>query len=161
AFNATHGLPASLPERDLERGLTKREITLIDTALQSGGVVPQVEGAEIRNARGRLVYSSAPNRQPFRPTGAAVDRALAGQLVAEDATVRGTPVLAASVPLRYFGRLFASGTVTIYFPKVVLDARTAGDAHRLYLILGVGLGLLYALLLPVLAGFSRKLRRQA
>jgi diguanylate cyclase (GGDEF)-like protein len=161
AFVASHGLPAAVPERDVEDGLTRREIALIDTALRSGGVAPQVAGLEIRNAAGRLVYSSTRDRRPLRASDSGVDRAFGGEPVSEEATVGGMPVLAVSVPLRYFGRLGASGTVTVYLPKAVMDARTAPDTRRLYLILGVGLALLFGLLLPILAAFSRKLRRQA
>lgn len=159
---AAVGVPAYVSAEGVERGLSHRQIDLLDTASEGGAGTYGLAGLEIRSPDGRIVFS---DKRYLIGTGVPVTaefrRVLSGEVLTRVGRARGTKVLAVSTPLRYPERSGSSGVVTLYVPYEAIAGNVARDTHKLYLILAGGLGLLWLLLLPVVARASRALRREA
>jgi len=74
---------------------------------------------------------------------------------------RGVRALETYVPLRLGGDDVPDGVVEVYLPYEPVAAAIAEDSRRLYLLLALGLVLLYATLFRIVAVASRRLRHQA
>jgi diguanylate cyclase (GGDEF)-like protein len=65
------------------------------------------------------------------------------------------------VPLRFAGRREPSGVFELYVPYAHVAARTEREARHTFLLLLIGLGVLWLALFPIVLGASRRLRRNA
>jgi diguanylate cyclase (GGDEF)-like protein len=71
-------------------------------------------------------------------------------------------VLKVFVPLRLGGAgAQADGTLELWLPYSSIATQVEGETHSLYAMLGVGLFLLWATLVGIVTGASKRLRRQA
>lgn len=160
-FVASIGVPAYVPAKSIERGLTHEQIDLLGTVIESGATGQSLAGMEIRDSGGRIVFSDKRSSIGTRAPSTEFRSALSGKVVSRVTRARGAKAFAVSVPLQYPGRSSRSGVVTVYVPYAAIAGNIAHDTRKLYLILAAGLGLLYLLLFPVVARASNALRRQA
>jgi len=180
---ATLGVQPQLTGFDL-RHLTPPQVRQLNQALKAPSLQGQLALIKIWNIDGRIVYASdnklidQGNDQGDGNEG--VTRALAGETESEllvsgrthesdEAVDAGTATLLKAngellevyAPLIFFRDQRPSGVFEMYIPYSAVDAQVRSDVRRIQFLLFGGLALLYAVLLPIVAGASRRLRRQA
>ncbi len=162
------GVAPRLVARDLTRPLSPLRLTQIDTELRQAGLSDVgLERVKIFNARGDLVYSD--DRTLIGENELSSDKlraALGGRLRSEvehgtDDTGAGREVLEVYTPLRLGTGTGVDGALEIYLSYNRVAAATRGEKRTLYLFLGIGLALLYAVLFRIVARASRRLRHLA
>jgi diguanylate cyclase (GGDEF)-like protein len=122
---------------------------------------------KVFNGDGVIVYSDERSIVgESHPDSPGVRRALTGRVESrvthgtfDDG--RGVRALEVYVPLRLGGADEPSGVVEVYLPYEPVAQAIAEDSGRLYLLLALGLLLLYASLFRIVAVASRTLRHQA
>jgi len=147
------------PGRAIE---TRRKLDALATRLRLGEL--GVERIKVFDARGTVVWSDLPGGLGRHARTPGVRRALRGEVVS---TVvrgvhhddRGFEVVEILAPLR-LGRARPVGLTEIYLDHRVAAAEARRDARRLYGVLAGCLLLLWLVLLRIVAGASRALRRQ-
>jgi diguanylate cyclase (GGDEF)-like protein len=162
------GIQSRLEPRDMKGALSDARLGELDGVLRSrfsrGHMVQRVK---VFNERGTVVYSDdraligaqEPRRAGFRA-------ALAGGTQADlehglDDTGRGGRTLEVYTPLRLDDRLQPHGVLEVYVPYGPVAAEIRTDVLTLYILLGVGLAVLFVALFRIVAGASRLLRHQA
>jgi diguanylate cyclase (GGDEF)-like protein len=122
---------------------------------------------KVFNEDGVIVYSDERSIVgEAHPDSPGVRDALAGRVGSKLThgtfdTNHGRRALEVYVPLRLGGDSEPDGVVEIYLPYAPVAAAIAEDSQRLFLLLAVGLLLLYATLFRIVAVASRRLRHQA
>jgi diguanylate cyclase (GGDEF)-like protein len=160
------------PNVDLSRGLDAAQQAALDHTLDSVKAGTNVVRATLRDRNGEVVYADnhlligASTPQPSQARAA-----LDGQTVSvvgdlsRDPAAAGASfgrVLRAFVPLRLGGPADpVSGSLELWLPYSGIATAAASDAHPLYVMLVVGLLLLWGSIVAVVAGASKRLRRQA
>jgi len=139
--------------------------------LNTGVLGKSVVRVKIFNRSGKVLFSDDPSIEgevfPIKPQLAS---ALAGTPAAdvdnladeENVSERGSgKLLEVYVPLTFGGETAPSGAFEIYLPYAPVAAAIQHDTVRIYLLLIVGLGLLWLALSRIVLGASRRLRRSA
>jgi diguanylate cyclase (GGDEF)-like protein len=139
--------------------------------LLSGGVLGRdVIRVKIFNRSGRVLFSDDPAIVgQFFPIKAELARALAGKPAAdvsglteqENASERGHgALLEVYVPLTFRDSPAPAGAFELYLPYEPVASAIRQDTVRLYIVLFVGLGLLWVALSRIVLTASRRLRRR-
>ncbi len=161
---AATSIQSVLAPYDLANGLSPAAFVGVDrllVGLRSAGV----EHVMIWSAKGRVLYSDdrrEVGRRPGTLERLKIDRArLTSRLVRSEAGGPHRDLFDVFVPLRFDQGPSASGTVQLSIPFSPIRAGIERTTHLIDLFLGVGLGLLYAMLFPIAYNMSRRLRQQA
>ena len=162
-------LQTQLTPYQLRNGLGQSDLLGLDRTvegLKSRGVVD----VRLADRRGRVLYSldrasigHIDARSPQQQAAAA------GRLVADRTNIDPSGLGMAPhdwtytvwVPLRFGGQGAVRGVLELYLPEAPISSAIASDVQTTYWLIGGGLLLLWISLYRVVAGASRKLRRQA
>ena len=160
------------PGADLTHGLTPDQQAKLTGALDAVKQGTAVARATLRDRAGTVVYSddplvmtassATPPDARFAVAGDTVSRVddLSRHPGAADASLGR--VLRVFVPVRVGGPTASIiGTMEIWVPYSGLAKQVEAETHSLYVMLVVGLVLLWGTLLAIVAGASQRLRRQA
>jgi diguanylate cyclase (GGDEF)-like protein len=162
------GIEPILLPGDLRLILTDEHLDSLDEQLRLHDLDELgIRRLKIFNSDGIIVYSD--EREivgEVHSDSPGVRSALAGGVeshvkLGTDDLGRGVQTLEVYVPLRLDRDPEPVGVVEIYLPYEPVASAIAGDSRRLYLLLGVGLLVLYATLFRIVAVASRRLRHQA
>jgi diguanylate cyclase (GGDEF)-like protein len=162
------GVAPQLVSRDLTRPMSKLRMSQIDTELRQSGLGSVgLERVKIFNSRADLVYSddrTLVGTSELHSTR--VRKALGGGLVSEiehgtNDDGAGRQVLEVYTPLRLGAGPGVNGALEIYLSYDGVAAAIQREKRMLYLFLGIGLALLYAVLFRIVARASRRLRHLA
>ena len=172
------GIEPHFTRSELERGLAADDRRALDAALRPATKgEPTVAEMQIWNARRHLIYSSAAPSVGHvavgRPSPELTD-ALNGATTSEVIASRGNiekqnrplvkrfgSLLEVYVPIRLAGSSHPVGVFELYLPYAPVASAIAADTNRMYLVLLVGLSILYAILFRLAGGASRELRVRA
>ncbi|HET8653743.1 MAG TPA: EAL domain-containing protein [Gaiellaceae bacterium] len=147
-----------LSEHDLRYGLTTQEVVALDETLRRPENRRHVQGITVWNRSLRVVYSQRRSEIDRRvPLSNDVRLALNGKVTSH----RSGSSLAAYVPLWPEGSRRPEGAVEISVAYGRIEAGVRARTNRYSLMIFVGLAILYGILFRIVAGASRKLRRQA
>jgi diguanylate cyclase (GGDEF)-like protein len=164
-----------LSRADLVHGLTAQGVRALDEQLQTGSVTGSLERIKVWNADHRIVYSddSALVGRSF-PTGGDADLrdALAGRPGDAEVVTPSPRTETASevglgrlvevyVPIRFAAAERPAGAFEMYLSYRPIAAAIAGDDRTIVLVVSIGLALLWASLIRIVGGASRRLRRQS
>jgi diguanylate cyclase (GGDEF)-like protein len=167
------GVQPRLTPENLEKGLVPYEVTGLDYQLRAAITTRNLARIKIWNARHVTVYSDDHALIGTSPTPSdELLSALAGrppqaqiitpQAGGETATEVGLGRLVeVYVPLRFGAAGRPAGAFEIYLSYAPIAAAVAGDKRTIVLVVTVGLALLWAMLFPIVARASQRLRRQA
>ena len=165
---ARFGIQPQLSAVDVQRGLAPEAIDSLDSLLRAGYTTDSVQTIRIWNRGHRVVYSDARDvigsREPPEPglsdalTGRIAARQVDGSQVGENLTGKSIEVY---VPLRFAGYREPVGAFEVHLDYDPVAATVRRDTGRVYTILALSLAALYAALFRIVAGASRRLRRQA
>jgi signal transduction histidine kinase len=181
---ATLGVQPQLTTFDLERGLSAQQVAQLDRALSTPSLDDQLARIKIWDRAGRIVYSDDHSLIGAGSGDAGLNAGVADALRGEtdpellhaDAQQEhdedmdaGTAQLLAErgdlleiyVPLTFPSDDRPTGVFEMYIPYGAVNARITSDVRRIQFLLSGGLAVLYIVLLPIVAGASRRLRRQA
>jgi diguanylate cyclase (GGDEF)-like protein len=162
------GVAPRLVSRDLRRPMSQLRLSQIDTELRQSGLGDVgLQRVKIFNSRGELVYSD--DRKLIGENEITSDKlreALGGGLVSDvehgtDDTGAGGQVLEVYTPLRLSAGVGVEGALEIYLSYDSVAAAAKREKRTLYLFLGIGFALLYAVLFRIVARASRRLRHLA
>ncbi|HTG46133.1 MAG TPA: HAMP domain-containing sensor histidine kinase [Actinomycetota bacterium] len=182
---ATLGIQPQLSAGELTSGLSDRQIAELDRAL-AGAQGGQLARIKIWNRDATIVYSDDHSligrSSPDGPSDSLAE-SLAGETHSEllDADAPGGgdedgeevdvgtekllnaygELLEVYTPLTFGKGQAPAGVFEMYVPYGPTESTVARDVHRIQLLLIVGLGVLYLVLLPIVLGASRQLRKQA
>jgi len=158
--------------RDLARGIGPDQEAALDRALASARQGTDLARAILRDRAGTIVY--ADNHELIGSRGRApaeAEAALNGGSISKvgdlsrDASAQDSAlgrVLDVFVPMRLGGsRSAIVGSLELAVPYSGIAAQVKRDTHSMYVMLGLGLFLLWGTLVGVVAGASQRLRRQA
>jgi diguanylate cyclase (GGDEF)-like protein len=174
------GITPHLNQRYLRTNLPPRQVKALDHAVKDrtagGGDIARIQ---IWNRKLRVVYSddkSLVGKGPVGPPSAELVAALHGhvarellgsssKLTTEKETQRllthfGS-LLEVYIPIRLEGMKKPAGAFEVYVPDGPVAAAIAADTKRLYMVLLIGLSLLYAIVFRLVASASRRLRDHA
>jgi hypothetical protein len=160
---AKFGIAPQVIGADLNQKLAPEATAALDSLLHSGYTSQPVREIRVWNAHRQVVYSNNHSVIGQRdPVDRELKRALAGRISAHVAPDFGGTV-EVYVPLRYGGDDGSptSGAFEVYLDYGPVQAVILRDTHRVFLLLGVGLLITWLLLFRIVAGASRRLRRQA
>jgi Diguanylate cyclase, GGDEF domain len=162
------GVAPRLAARDLLTPMSQLRLTQLDTELRQAGLeAAGFERVKIFNSRGDLVYSD--DRKLIGRNDIASDDlrgALEGDVVSEveegvDDRGRGRQLLEVYTPLSLGSGVGVDGVVEVYLSYDATAAAISREKRTLYLFLGIGLALLYAVQFRIVARASRRLRHLA
>ncbi|MEA2282132.1 MAG: hypothetical protein QOK21_2739, partial [Solirubrobacteraceae bacterium] len=160
------GVLPRLAHDDLDGALPARRIHALDVALRRFAAERGVARMKVFNGDGRIVYADDHSLiGDSEVAEGGVDQALRGgrsaQLqhgTADDG--KGFRTLEVYVPLDVDGAR-RPGALEIYMPYAPVANEIYTDLLTVYLLLGVGLAVLFIALFRIVAGASRRLRHQA
>src|SRR3954465_12809019 len=156
------GITPQISGADLEQKLSPEAITALDGLLHAGYTSHPVQEIRIYSAHQRVVYSD--NRKAVGSVEHDDDglrKAIAGKTYAEVTGHHGGSI-EVSVPLRYGDAgTPAVGAFEVYLDYAPVAAGIRADTNRVFLLLCLGLLLVWGVLFRIVAGPSRRLRRQA
>lgn len=162
------GIQPQLFAAELNDGLSSEAVAALDQRLRAGYTSEGVAAVVIFNRARKIVYSS--DQRLIGKTASdepGVQGALKGEVEARVvdggeavASVRGR-VIEAWAPLRFGSHGPASGAFELNLFYAPVAAQIKKDTHELYVVLLVGLALLWASVHRIASGASRTLRRQA
>ncbi|HLY81523.1 MAG TPA: EAL domain-containing protein [Acidimicrobiales bacterium] len=166
------GIQPQLSPSDLSQGLGPDGVARLDRLIAQSGVLGgEVARIKIWSRDLKVVYSDDHSSigQTFPPSSELSD-ALDGHVASEISNLTKAEnvgdrkygsLLEVYVPMRFASDPQPAGAFEIYLPYRPIAAAIAGDTERVYGLLLGGLGLLYLVLFRIVAGASRRLRRQA
>ncbi len=164
---ARFGIQPQLSRVALEDGLSPEAVNALDDLLRAGYDDGTIVSIEVQNSDGLIVYSNnRPQIGKVRERDG-FQRALAGQTVTEvakrmDEHPARETLIETHAPLRLHGAgAPPDGVFEIYTRYAPVAAVISHDTTRLYLVLGIGLLIFYALLFRIMLKASQRLRRQA
>jgi diguanylate cyclase (GGDEF)-like protein len=167
------GVQPRLTPGNLERGLAPGEVAALDRQLRGAIVTHDLARIKIWNARHVAVYSDDHALISTSPTpsddllAALAGRPPQAQIIepqagGETASEVGLGRLVEDyVPLRFAGAGRPAGAFEIYISYSPIAAAVAGDKRTIAIVVTIGLALLWAMLFPIVARASKRLRRQA
>jgi diguanylate cyclase (GGDEF)-like protein len=172
------GIEPHLTQDALVRGLPAAQAQALDDAVH--GLAPgdlHVARIQIWNEQRRIVYSTDSALIGHGAEGepsAELNEALHGKTASEVISDRGNierqnrglvrrfgDLLEVYTPVRAKGTGKTVGAFELYIPYAPVAAAIAHDTNRLYLVLVIGLTVLYGVLFRLVASASRELRRSA
>ena len=166
------GFQSQITAEELRRGeLSPARRHAIDEALTAKGLEDGLARIKIWNQSSRVVYSDDKNQvgrryQIFGP----LRQALAGKTVSKVSELRSSAnvndrklgkVLEVYVPLQLVPGARPAGAINFFLPYAPIAHEIRHETRTMYLLLLMGLGLVYAVLFRIVAGASRRLRQQA
>ncbi|CAN5274630.1 hypothetical protein BH20ACT9_BH20ACT9_09500 [soil metagenome] len=176
------GIQPRLTPRHLEHGLPPRSARALRRTVAASSGEGRILRLFVYNDRREIVYADDPRLQGHRvPEGEdgsdELSEALEGHVEAEildaqaigageagrlkqDLVARYGSVLEVYAPLRLGGREEPAGVLELYQPYAPIAAHITRDTRSVQLALAAGLALLWAVSFPIVAGASRRLRRQ-
>jgi diguanylate cyclase (GGDEF)-like protein len=162
-----------LSPSDLRDGLSGRGVRMLDEQLRARSVTRDLARIKIWSSQGRIIYSDD-HALIGRSPGESDDLrdALAGRphpavavtpsLYSETASEVGLGRLVEIyVPLRFVSSGPPAGAFEIYLSYRPVAGAIANDERMIAVLVFLGLALLWAVLFPIVASASRRLRRQA
>jgi diguanylate cyclase (GGDEF)-like protein len=165
------GIQPRVTPAELRNGFAPERAAALDRALAGGVIGAQVTRIKIWNPDGRLVYSDDRSVMGKKfPIAHDLAEALEGEIESELSELKETEnvsergyakLLEVYVPLNFTSRGEPEGVFEIYLPYAPIAAAIADDTRMMVLLLFGALALLYASLFRIVAGASRRLRRQA
>ena len=172
------GIEPHLTRDALGHGLPAAQARALDDAVR--GLAPgdlHVARIQIWNEQRTIVYSTdsalighGAEGQPAPELSEALQGATASEVISNRGDVekqnralvqRYGDLLEVYTPIRAKGSRATVGAFELYIPYAPVAAAIAHDTHRLYLVLVIGLTVLYAVLFRLVASASRELRRRA
>ena len=172
------GIEPHLTRDALGHGLPAAQARALDDAVR--GLAPgdlHVARIQIWNEQRTIVYSTdsalighGAEGQPAPELSEALEGATASEVISNRGDVekqnralvqRYGDLLEVYTPIRAKGSRATVGAFELYIPYAPVAAAIAHDTHRLYLVLVIGLTVLYAVLFRLVASASRELRRRA
>jgi diguanylate cyclase (GGDEF)-like protein len=171
ALIADLGIRPQLDGHDLGVPLDPALLDALDRQFRDGTMRSQVARIKIWNRSGTIVYSddrALVGTTP--PSSDELDEALDGEISSEISDLEKVEqaserkfgqLLEVYVPLRLGTDPEPEGAFEIYLPYASIAQTIQSRTRELYLLLFGGLVLLYAALFRIVAGASRRLRRQA
>jgi diguanylate cyclase (GGDEF)-like protein len=165
---AHFGIEPQLSPVALREGLPPESIGALDGLFHDGLGDPSIVSIEVEDSHGRVVYSNRPNQIGRVHAHKEFQAAMAGRTTAKvvddlDEAPWPEPLIETHAPLRLNAAPGdrPDGVFEIYTRYAPAAAAIERDTRRLYLVLGIGLLLLFAALFRIVAGASHRLRRQA
>ena len=172
------GIEPHLNRDALGRGLPAAQAEALDDAVRGMGPGDlHVARIQIWNEQRRIVYSTdsalighGAQGEPSPELSKALQGATASEVISDRGDVekqnralvrRFGDLLEVYTPIRAKGSGAPVGAFELYIPYAPVAAAIAHDTHRLYLVLVIGLTVLYAVLFRLVASASRELRRRA
>jgi diguanylate cyclase (GGDEF)-like protein len=171
SVTARFGVQPQISPRALREGLRGPGLDRVDQALRSERLGDKVVRVKVWNTQGEVVYSDDRRLAGKRfPISDELGDALRGRVASEISSLtkqenqddrRFGRLLEVYVPLRgsHGGR--PAGAFELYMPYAPIAARISHETRDLVLMLAFGLLLLWAVLMRIVAGASRRLRKQA
>jgi diguanylate cyclase (GGDEF)-like protein len=162
------GVAPRLTSRDLRTPMSPLRLTQLDTDLRQTGLQDVgLRRVNIYNSRAELVYSD--DRREIGKSeldSSELREALGGGLSSDvehgtEDDHNGRRMLEVYTPLRLGSARGVYGALEIYLSYEPVAAAIQREKRTLYLFLGVGLALLYAVLFRIVARASRRLRHLA
>jgi diguanylate cyclase (GGDEF)-like protein len=172
------GIQSHLSPADLIRAPTRRRLDELDSVLASEQLpAAGVERVKVYDRELTLVYSD--NRELIGQSASGsegVEKALQGELVSEleadldhtgeggesaESSSEGENFLEVYVPLRFGDEGRPDGVFELYQSYAPVADSARRDTLSMYVALGIGLALFWAVLFRIVYGASRTLRRQA
>jgi diguanylate cyclase (GGDEF)-like protein len=162
-----------LTPRDLREGLTPAGVRGLDRQLSAPSVTRELARVKIWSAQHKVIYSGDHSLigRTLAPSGDLLNalngKPKAAQVVtpsrySETATEVGLGQLVeVYVPLRFTRSGPPAGAFEIYLSYRPIAAAVSRDKRTIVALVAVGLALLWAVLFPIVARASRRLRRQA
>jgi len=162
-------LQTQLTPYEFRNGLGQSDLIGLDRTVD-GLEASGVAGVGLSDTRGNVLYSQDRATIGHDSARSPEQQAAAhGKLVAGRNKVDANALTAAAagwtytvwVPLRFGGQGAVRGVLELNLPEKPISSAIAGDVRTTYWLIGGGLLLLWISLFRVVAGASRKLRRQA
>jgi len=172
------GIEPHLTHSALAHGLPAAQAKALDDAVR--GLAPgdlHVARIQIWNEDRTIVYSTdsalighGAGGEPSSELGKALQGATASEVISDRGDVETQnrplvrkygPLLEVYTPIRSQGARAPVGAFELYMPYAPVAAAVAHDTHRLYVVLVIGLTVLYGVLFRLVASASRELRRSA
>ena len=172
------GIEPHLTHAALAHGLPAAQAKALDDAVR--GLAPgdlHVARIQIWNEDRTIVYSTdsalighGAEGEPSSELGKALQGATASEVISDRGDVETQnrplvrkygPLLEVYTPIRSQGTRAPVGAFELYMPYAPVAAAIAHDTHRLYVVLVIGLTVLYGVLFRLVASASRELRRSA
>jgi diguanylate cyclase (GGDEF)-like protein len=162
----------SLSRADLARdAVTPARARRLDRVLGGALQSSDVARAKLWAPDGRVVFSDDRGLEGKRfPVSQDLGEALEGEVTAELTALgeaeqardrRFGRMVEVYVPLRLNGSRKVAGAFELYVPYAAVSARVDAQQRHTFLVLLAGLAVLWAALLPIVLGASRRLRRQS
>ncbi|MEA2404481.1 MAG: hypothetical protein QOE08_1128, partial [Thermoleophilaceae bacterium] len=166
---AHFGIQPQLSAYDVQQGLAKEAIDSLDSLLHAGYTSDSVLTIRIWNRDHRVVYSDQDSViGHVEPAEEGLKQALVGRTSVKEVSGQKEPgmgdvgkSLEAYVPLRFEDESRPVGAFEVHLKYGPVAAAIQRDTRRLYAVLIIGLLALYGALFRIVAGASRRLRRQA
>ena len=163
------GVAPLLVRRDLAEPMSELRLSQLDTELRQTGLKDVgFQRVKIFNSRGgsRLLRRPQADRQRTRSGRTKLRKALGGGVASEveqgiDDTGAGRQVLEVYTPLRLGSGVGSTARSRSTSPMTPSRPPINREKRTLYLFLGIGLALLYAVLFRIVARASRRLRHLA
>src|SRR3954469_15624416 len=156
------GITPQLAGADLNQKMSPEAINTLDSLLHAGYTSHPVKEIRIYSAHRRVVYSD--NRRAVgtvESSDEGLTTAIGGHTHADVTNSRGG-VIEVYVPLRYGDAgTPAVGAFEVYLDYAPVAAGIRADTNRVFLLLCLGLLLVWGVLFRIVAGASRRLRHQA
>ncbi len=168
---ARFGIEPLISSRALRDGLHETDVERVDTALRAERLADRVVRVKVWSRNGQVVYSDDKRLIGRKfPIDDELEGALDGATSsdisslnnAENLDERGFgKLLEVYVPLKSEADGKPSGAFELYMPYKPIAAQISSETRDLLLLLGGGLLLLWAVLMRIVIGASRRLRAQA
>jgi diguanylate cyclase (GGDEF)-like protein len=164
---AHFGIQPQLSTVALKDGLSREAVDALDELLRAGYSDGTIVSIEVQNADGRVIYSNDHEQIGLVRAREGFRQAMAGKTVTEvakqmDQHSTSEALIETHAPLSFGGANAApDGVFEIYTRYAPVAAVIRHDTTRLYLVLGIGLLIFYALLFRIVLAASRRLRHQA
>ena len=158
----------NLTPADLHGTLSPERLRELDQRLQTDVFTDTgIQRVKIFDANGRIFYSDKRDAVGDVAAGTpGVVRALNGEVVSHfthgvDHTDKGARTLEVYVPLRFNSGAAPVGVYEVYLSYTPTEKAIAEDTRTMYMVIAVGLLLVWAALYRIVSLASRRLRRQA
>ncbi|HKN94939.1 MAG TPA: EAL domain-containing protein [Thermoleophilaceae bacterium] len=164
---ARFGIQPQLAPAALKQGLSPEAVAALDGLLRGGYSGGSIVSIEVENSQGKVLYSNQHREIGKVLAHDAFQEAMRGMTVAAvvhdmNEVPHREALIETHAPLRLNGPDSPpDGVFEIYTRYAPVAASIRRDTTRLYLLLGVGLLLLYAALFRIVRTASQRLRRQA
>ena len=165
---AHFGIEPQLSPAALHEGLSPETVAVLGGLLRDGYSGGSVVTVEVQNTKGRVVFSNRKSEIGQVHAHEDFEDALRGRTTAKvvddmDEHAWHEQLIETHAPLRLNAAPGdpPDGVFEIYTRYAPVAAAIKRDTLRLYLVLGIGLLLLYAAVFRIVAGASRRLRCQA